>query len=154
MDFDVPNLLLWKKENKIVKFIFKNNRSKLFFLTVLIIGPLTLLIMFSLMRVQDLEKTKRANSLKIKVYEQSEKLTRQQDEKDRELLEKLNKRVDNIITTGTDQPYDYSVLGFATPSADYSAGQSRNTYYPETTSASVNVSGSLGEHESLGKIET
>lgn len=145
-DFNLPNLMTWKKD---IDFSFESlmrNKKKTFLILLLILFPL-LTVSVTAIRVNSLQNEKRRHEMELSILRQSELHANKQLGDDREKIRKLSNRVDNIITNGND---DYSVLG-STVKVESQANSNINTEQKINPSLVVSVSPS--KISSKGKIE-
>jgi len=145
-DFNLPNLMTWKKD---IDFSFESlmrNKKKTFLILLLILFPL-LTVSVTAIRVNSLQNEKRRHEMELSILRQSELHANKQLGVDREKIRKLSNRVDNIITNGND---DYSVLG-STVEVESQTNSNINTEQKINPSLVVSVSPS--KISSKGKIE-
>lgn len=112
-DFNLPNLMTWKKgSNDLGESIIKNKKK----LSVILLVSITAIAVTgaSYIKINSLNEIKKRQTMELTILRQSEIDAKKLAENDREKLKQLSARVENIISS---PETDYSILGIATTAA-------------------------------------
>lgn len=144
-DFNLPNLMTWKK----IDFSFENltNDKKKLGAILIIVISLVFIFTASFLKINSLQEEKIRHEMELSLLRESGVQAKKMAERDRENIRRLNSRVDNIITS--ENP-DYSTLGVSTYSSKSSDVNQNSENVTNNQLISPNPTGIL---TSKGKIE-
>lgn len=149
-DFNLPNLMTWKKRsNNLGESIVKNKKK----LSVILLVSISVIAVTgaSYLKINSLNEIKKRQTMELTILRQSEIDAKKLAESDREKLKRLSARVENIISS---PETDYSILGIATTAAT-EVPQNIQVANTSMQTEVKNVNSSLNKTTSsaLGKIE-